>query len=450
MACSKRRPRREITSQSSSSLVTLDKHIEHPTDQWRLCLTGLDAIEALEFLMETLQDALDQKSGQSKTNLTLDDLGPKIEYWDGMTTSILPRIKEQTNSLSLSLDLHDSTRHPNPNFESTIDLLFNLNITLDAAIAVIGYIALQSPLPAETHDHNLGPCKQFRCSYLLQRIKALVKRDLCTLYRASIQFIRAWECSSNDPDDSEYQANTINEKNEVLKLTAHSRHLIDKIIDLIPKSDLRFLQATWLMEAEALGPVLEILTNLTNLTIPKSKLELEPPDYYYYADVGKRRARAVVIARSTITLIKLTRTLLKRASTAETNKMPFSLDVKLNSKRLEQLRLGPTSIAQLLGVFVRALEESALDENPRPNTVNSYENVIRIAFNEFTKDLDSFLHDLDRFSIPLTPSISNSQSETEFIAWTRVLEDMWRKAIHLHLDVILPEITNRQSIEHQQ
>ncbi|KAI7960810.1 hypothetical protein MJO28_001299 [Puccinia striiformis f. sp. tritici] len=393
-------------------------------------------VEALDGLVHKYGFSLNQIFGDQLKDLTMDDMDEKSALLDELQSSLLPSVKEQIDSLLLSLDLcrPRSRKHPSPDFGLALESLSHLDQTLEKTVSSIECISLESPLPAETDDHHLKHCKEFRCSRLLWKIKGMVEGHLCELFRNCIQFIRVWELSSRHPYSFEHQTKISQKEADVLSITVESSHLIDTIIGLFGKTDLAILQEEWLAASESLSSVLEFLIVLSNCRKdhPKKQESSNPSVSLADGRTKARRAEVAEVARSAVPLVKLTRMFLKKISTStNAQRLSFSLDSELNSETLNQLHQQPISIAERLDQFVRTLwmihkKDEVIHDKDRIHTL----------LNGISDTLNSTLLLLTIHLIPTTHSINHraAHSEPQFKTWLLTLKNLWHQAINHFLD----------------
>ncbi|WAR54674.1 hypothetical protein PtB15_4B291 [Puccinia triticina] len=383
-------------------------------------------VEALDGLVRKYHFSLNQIFGEQVKNLTIDDMDEKTELLDELESILLPLIKQQINSILHSLDLRDCEILPTPDFELTLEILSNLDQTLERTISSIERISLESPMPAETHDYHLKHCKEFRCSRLLWRIKAVVEGHLCELFRNFIQFIRVWELSDSRPESLEHRTKIFQKETEVLRITAHSDHSIDAIIALFRKSDLEIIQEEWLAAAESLDSVLEFLIMLSNCTIDSKKEGIAGPADHRTNGQG---AEIVGVAGLTIPLVKLARIFLNKLAKRTTEEYPFKLDTELNSETLNLLHQDPVSIAERLDQFVRTLWMI----HKRNEPINNKDG-IRTSLNGISKSLESTSLILAAHLTPLPHQSQWCSSEPHFKTWLLTLKNLWYRAMEHFLN----------------
>ncbi|KAA1098578.1 hypothetical protein PGT21_036612 [Puccinia graminis f. sp. tritici] len=385
-------------------------------------------VEALDCLVHRYHFSLNQIFGEQLKTLTIDDMEKKAGLLEELESSLLPSMKDQITALLLSLDLRGWGKPPRPDLELALGIVSNLDQTLYETIASIECISLESPLPAETHDHHLRSCKEFRCSRLLWRIKAVVEGHLCELFRNYIDFIRLWELStsSSHPDSSEHHTKTSQKEAEILKITAHSGHLIDAIISLFRKSDLDFIQEEWLAAADSLNGVLGFLIILANCPKEPNGINAGRDDHR----TNGNRAEIAEVARLAIPLVKLTRAFLDKIGNKTTRKAAFTLDSELNSETLNQLHQEPVSIAERLDQFVRSLWMI----HKRDEVIINKDR-IRTSLSGISKTLESTLLVLAVYLVPLPHHENELPSpDPQFKTWLLTLKTLWYRAMDHFLD----------------
>jgi hypothetical protein len=361
--------------------------------------------------------------------LTIDEINKKNELMNQLESSLLPSLKQQTTTLSLSLGLNElRNHHPGPEPELILKNASNLDEALKEVVYTAEKIILESPLPAETHDHHFNRCKRFRFSCLLSRLKALVGGNLLRLFGKSIELLRLWQLSTGTSEDAEHQAEISNAKESTLLIVDESLDLIDQIINMLRKSDLALLQEEWLVPANSLSrTVLEFMSLITNPT-DESRLEAGLIDS---GGDEKKREDIARLARSIVPLIKLTRLFLHKILTT-TNKLPFMMDESIHTKPLNRLRQAPLTIAQ---IFRRLLKSLWTDY--RLNRVISNQDQIRASFSKLTEALESTLLLLSFYLIPLPHTWENSPlEESPFKVWFFKLTEVWHWAVDQALDAL--------------
>ncbi|KAI9603305.1 hypothetical protein H4Q26_002624 [Puccinia striiformis f. sp. tritici PST-130] len=109
--------------------------------------------------------------------LTRDDLETKGLLLARLASSLLPSIRNQLSSYLTSLDVREGSKSINPNFESILGMLSQLEEILDEAKECIESATLDI-IPLDTHDHHSKQFKNFRCTVLIENIlQSLYKKD---------------------------------------------------------------------------------------------------------------------------------------------------------------------------------------------------------------------------------------------------------------------------------
>ncbi|KAA1102145.1 hypothetical protein PGT21_036326 [Puccinia graminis f. sp. tritici] len=378
-------------------------------------------VETLALLHTKYRNSLSDLSSDHEADLTIDEINQKNDLMNQLESSLLPSLKHQTTTLSRSLGLNDlRNHHPDPEPELILRNASNFDEALKEVVYTAEKIILDSPLPAETHDHHFNRCKRFRFSCLRSRLRALVHGNLLNLFGKSIELLRLWQLSNGLSEDSEHQTKISKTKESTLLIVDGSLELIDQIINMLPKSDLALLQEEWPVAAKSLNTVLEFTTLITHPTDGSS----QRGDMVDSGGDEKKREDIARWARSTLPLIKLTRLFLHKISKSYTNQLPFTMDKSINSKTLNRLRQAPLIIAQ---IFKRLLQNLWIDY--RSNRVITDQDQIRASFNKLTETLESTLLLLSFYLIPLPHMWEKFPlEESPFKLWFLELTELWHRA----------------------
>ncbi|KNZ63671.1 hypothetical protein VP01_1115g3 [Puccinia sorghi] len=297
------------------------------------------ALVAFAKLISEYSFSLNQICCLEQEDLTLDQLDEKIHTWIDLRTRLLPRMKSQIVTLLQSLALSEPLIHPCPNPESTANILTEIHDTLNEARSAVVTLALEPPLPCESHDQHLKEFKRFRMSRILWKTKAVIQEILCDLFESCAVFILMWDGEGIDVEDKEFQTKSVNSRKHILSVATKSGCMIDEILEWSKLSDLAILQDEWQGLSRKLHRMLVALTEMINgryvwRTSPgqnhDGKNETE--------NNTAHRTRAIQLTRATIPMVKLARLFYDTLSNTTAHRLPFSLDPQISTYEHNSLR----------------------------------------------------------------------------------------------------------------
>ncbi|KAI9606293.1 hypothetical protein KEM48_002004 [Puccinia striiformis f. sp. tritici PST-130] len=279
-----------------------------------------------------------------QAELTRDDLETKGLLLARLASSLLPSIRNQLSSYLTSLDVREGSKSINPNFESILGMLSQLEEILDEAKECIESATLDI-IPLDTHDHHSKQFKNFRCTVLMSSIYQTM-RDFRMLFRESIRFLEAWLDWSQVPESTECRDTTLKWVKNVLRRAAACNRTISKTLQQFHASDFEVIQDEWQREVVSLNVVLRFLTTLAS---PTTTLQRKPSAF---------RKHLIELAEMTIPLLKLARIFFNRFTKRTPKKLPFKLDTELNSEILSNLRNNAAGVTRNFIFLMEILETS--------------------------------------------------------------------------------------------
>ncbi|KNE92098.1 hypothetical protein PSTG_14479 [Puccinia striiformis f. sp. tritici PST-78] len=386
------------------------------------------------------------ESGESDRNLTMEDMGEKAGILEKLQCNLLPLLKEQITSLLTALDLqHDSEdERPNLDVESTLKILSNFERTMTSTLSSIRILAHGSPLPDAKHDHRLQNLKSFRCARLYSYIDGFVKPTINSLLICCSMFTqcRAMAIALANPvlDREE----PLQSMSSICGITAAACSLIDATITLCWKSDWALIQEGWLTAEGPFNEQLEHLTKLANL--PRDlKPELavltilpsEEPDLIERTIIKTRRKAAeeemVEVAKSTMSLVKLARILVKKLLRMIPKKPIFEQDIGINSDTLKQFYDLLTPISEPLKSLASHLRD--FQETDYMITISNRDQMDTLV-NSLSENMKSTMTFIASHLDLLQCIAKNISPENDFKAWSSTLEKLWDKVVDRLLNLI--------------
>ncbi|KAH9448401.1 hypothetical protein Pst134EA_027713 [Puccinia striiformis f. sp. tritici] len=384
----------------------------------------------------------DLVSGDNDPNLAIEEIINKSQILENLQCHLLPSVKGQITSLLTSLDLqHDSQgTHPDPDVESTLGILSDLELTMTSTLSSIKILARRSNLPDNQHDHHLQNLKRYRCARLDLYIAGIIKPTINSLLLCCGGFMRC--CGLALADLASVREEVLGLTSSIRRITAAACGLIDATIAFFRKSDWALIQEGWLMAEQVFDVQLEHLTSLVDLprdSEPELALRIIPseePDLIERTSMETRRKatreQMMEIARSTISLVKLGRILAKKLS----KMIPpiFAQDSLMNSETLEQFHdlFGPIGEPlKILTSHLRYFEEidqtiTSVDRDQIDTLVTSLSENMKSTMTFLASHL-IFFEDTDDTVSP---------ESDHFMAWSGTLEELWNKVVDRLLEII--------------
>ncbi|KAA1102143.1 hypothetical protein PGT21_036300 [Puccinia graminis f. sp. tritici] len=388
-------------------------------------------VEALEYMDRKYMFSSEREADADK-HLTIDDMGEKLKRLDELETSLLPSMKELIDQLLVALDIKGSSDYPGPqpDLDLTLEILSKLDKNLKRTVSSGVFLALESPLPDEDHDHHLKKAKIFRCTHLLSEIECLVVDEIYDLLVCCMSVVQWCESLSDCSDEALLQSEVLLSRREALMSATQCQHEIDRLIKFSQKSDLAILQVTWLPPADLLDKVLVNFTNLTNPRFERNAWIVEDQNQEREAP----REEIVQVAKSTIPIIKLARILLGKLSQLSRKEVPFTLHSAIDSKSVDQLTSAQHSIAvQLDRIGFTFLKNHRTNQALEPIFDQAHAVVKKISW-----IVESHLVDIAFHLVPLPHLLLNGVNSptrhfrAQFYPW----KQLWDVAVSRLLDLL--------------
>ncbi|OAV94171.1 hypothetical protein PTTG_27042 [Puccinia triticina 1-1 BBBD Race 1] len=199
-------------------------------------------------------------------SLTIEDIAGKVKIWEKLLLILLPSIQDQLTLLLNSLDLIDPEKNPIPVANATLEILSNLDKTLESTVSAVVSLTLESPLADKNHDHDLQKLKAFQCSYLQERIKLLVESYIYyRLFRYLLPLFIQW-CAIADitVEDDLKEGSDLRER--IQATISYCNKMIARTILWCQRSDWTIIHVAWIGASVTVDDVLETLTCRTNCT----------------------------------------------------------------------------------------------------------------------------------------------------------------------------------------
>ncbi|WAQ87308.1 hypothetical protein PtA15_8A212 [Puccinia triticina] len=345
------------------------------------------------------------------------------------------RYGEELHQLTLllnSLDLIDPEKNPIPVADATLEILSNLDKTLESTVSAVVSLTLESPLADENHDHDLQKLKAFRCSYLQKRIKLLVGSDIYHhLFRYLLPLFIRW-CAIADitVEDDLKEGSDLRER--IQATISYCNKTIARTILWCRRSDWTIIHIAWIGASVTVNDVLETLTCRTNCTT-QSTPAADPNNN---EQTNAKTELIFVAAQSAIPLVKLARILVTKTTEKIWQKrmvLARGTTLELNSETIRQLHETPTAIDSLnhLSNLLMSLDR------PAPEISDEDQDSIRYSVQCLPKDMESTLTILDSVLIPLLAEIEDDLPEPHLKPFIPDLKQCWDEASKQLLDVIL-------------
>ncbi|KAH9448400.1 hypothetical protein Pst134EA_027712 [Puccinia striiformis f. sp. tritici] len=386
------------------------------------------------------------ESGEKDPNLTMEDMGDKAEILGKLQCNLLPLLKDQITSLLTSLDLQHNSEDERPNLDlgSTLKILSAFERTMMSTLSSIRILAHGSPLPDKKHDHRLHNLKSFRCARLYLYIDGIVKPTINTLLIFCSRFTQCCGVAIRLANPALGWEEPLQSMSSICGIAAAACGLIDETITLCRKSDFALIQEGWLTAEGGFNEQLEHLTELADLSRDLEAelavltiLPSEEPDLIERTIIKTRRKAAeeemVEVAKSTMSLVKLARILVKKLLRMIPKKPIFEQDIGINSNTLEQFYDLFAPVRDSLGSLVSHLREfrrtdqttTIADRDQMDTLVYSLSDDMKCTMIFIASHLSLFQY-----------RAKNISPKNDFKAWSGTLEKLWDKAVDRLLNLI--------------
>ncbi|PLW16447.1 hypothetical protein PCASD_18527 [Puccinia coronata f. sp. avenae] len=320
--------------------MDVDSETEQASSRRKWSGPSAQALQAFDKWLRDHHYSDSNRYCRDEKQLTLDQLGKKIDVLHNLRTVLLPSIKRQLVALLQSLDLSEQypasypCRHP----ESTAMILSEMHATAGDIISAVGILALKSPRPESSHDGRLKDLKNLRTTRLLPRTRYLIDLNLRDLLDTCAAWILTWD-DQEDANNVEFQAKSASTRNEISKLGVVSGYLIDGIVEWSKLSDFAILQEEWQKSTQECNKLLPVLSRFFDETSEFRKQVDENEQGENQEKRKAHQARALRLAQLTIPIVKLTRLLYsKLTNRATSHRLPFTLHSEISSKDHESLQ----------------------------------------------------------------------------------------------------------------
>ncbi|KAA1132087.1 hypothetical protein PGTUg99_036935 [Puccinia graminis f. sp. tritici] len=291
-----------------------------------------------------------------------------------MENIVLPLLQQQLSEMLESLNLDGlSAKVPSPNLFYDPAIVFRLGHTVDQIAHFVQSIApiVVDPLHSyKKNDHDYGGLKFYRTADLIEKVNDLIHQHVQTLIDHHVRFIRA---RSNYHQIGFYnESELILQSRNLIKATAQTSKVIDRIIKWSKKSDFSMIQDDCLRFAKDLDPVLEELTRRiflqTRLEKRRKSIDeghtnrLRAERENEHEDIGPhsnsnnpqdnqsntRRLtdsfeeisaapQLIQLAKTTVPIIKILRIFFNKLSNTSITKAPFTMSTRLCSNELNPM-----------------------------------------------------------------------------------------------------------------
>ncbi|OAV91013.1 hypothetical protein PTTG_28124 [Puccinia triticina 1-1 BBBD Race 1] len=364
-------------------------------------------------------------------SLTIEDMGAKVKIWKKLHSILLPSIQDQLTLLLNSLDLIDPTKNPTPVTNPTLEILSNLDKTLESTVSAVVSLTLESPLPDEKHDHGLQNLKVFRCSYLRKKIQRLLGHYIyAQLFPDRLTgFIRWCAIANSNGENLPVLEEESDLRKRIEETISRSNKLIARTITWCRTPDWAVIDQAWIEASETLDHLL-LVTSRTSRTI-QSTPESDPDES---SVIVAGRELTVKVAKSAISLVKLARILVNKTSQEILKKVISTwgtTTLELNSEIIERLQQSPQFIdgLQRLSVLLRFLSCA-------PRELRFVHQHIHSSVQDLPKDIESTLAVLDSVLIPLLDPIEHDSPEPCLKSFLPDLKQSWDTASRHLMGVI--------------
>ncbi|KAI9622440.1 hypothetical protein H4Q26_015119 [Puccinia striiformis f. sp. tritici PST-130] len=395
------------------------------------------------------------ESGENDPNLTMEDMGEKAEILEKLQCNLLPLLKEQIPSLLTSLDLqHDSgDERANLDVEPTLKILSNFERTMTSTLSSIRILAHGSPLPDRKHDHHLHNLKSIRCARLYLYIDGYVKLTINGLLICCSSYMQCCGLAIRLANPALSWEEPLHSMSSICEMTAAVCGAINETITLCRKSDWALIQEGWLTAEGELNEHLRKLADLPRDLEPElavlAILPSEEPDLIERTIIETRRKATeeemAEVAKSTMSLVKLARILVKKLLRMIPKKPIFEQDIGISSDTLEQFHDLFTPIRKSLGSLASHLRDfrgtnqviTISDRDQMDTLVNSLSDDMKCTMIFIASHLSLFQY-----------RAKNIPPENYFKAWSGTLEKLWDKVVDQLLNLILSrEVEPEQPLE---
>ncbi|PLW12829.1 hypothetical protein PCASD_22467 [Puccinia coronata f. sp. avenae] len=322
----------ELTNADHSMDVDSDPGNPSSRRNWRA--QSDQVLRQFDKLLADYDNTVNPPSHHSRKHRAIDQLDDKVVVLHLFRTKLLPSIKHQLVALLQSLDLSEHSTYPCPNPELTAKVLSKMRGTLCNVIAAVENLTRRPPLSELSHDRHLNDFKQFRMDRTQWKTQRVIYRNLAKLFETCAEWIVSWKLQ-DDPNDLEFQAQSLNTRNQIFTLAVDSRISIDELLEWSKLPDLAILQDEWRGSTQRCNKMLQAFSEILNGTCVWRQRVNENEQGNNQEEKTARQTGAIQLARSIIPIVKLTRLFYSKLCNT---RLPFTLDPEISSGELHSLR----------------------------------------------------------------------------------------------------------------
>ncbi|KAH9445916.1 hypothetical protein MJO28_012243 [Puccinia striiformis f. sp. tritici] len=293
------------------------------------------------------------------------ELDLRKAFLNQLRSSLLPLLREQTNSLSELLDPSRLQIDPEPTLELILDTQSELDTTLHQIEDALNNLHYKSdPLVKSSEREDDGHFKEFkgfRMFGLDNRFRGLL-HPTTSLFEQSQKLIRQLELSteesqstsSNISDSEEVQSPPINialTRKQIINSACCSSNAAESMIEWIQRSDIQLLQHFWTSHLRRIDSGMEQLLKL--ISLPDDS---EGDDGLSDDHITPPSELTIQLAYQVLPTIKLSRLFCKKIITNGLNSKRCPLCTDLSSKQLTDLSDLSGEVATLVSFLVGQLK----------------------------------------------------------------------------------------------
>ncbi|KAI9620345.1 hypothetical protein KEM48_008237 [Puccinia striiformis f. sp. tritici PST-130] len=226
-------------------------------------------------------------------------------------------------------------------------------------------------------------------------------------------YIRAWQLSCHRP--SKVKCYFRFQKGEaIFEKTDYCNQFVDQIIRSCQLSDFDLLQIEW---SASIPKLEELITTLTE------------------ESHGSRLGKIEGLAKKTVLLVKLIRTLINKISNPWKKKsITFRLDTELNSTTLSRLHDPPHFISSDFKLVTQILLGSSRSNELRNNGGGRDEQfrsdqIRTLVINKISKTVNNFITLLVSNLVPIDHDFDPLSLESNYMLWVRTWKHIWDSAL---------------------
>ncbi|KAA1105974.1 hypothetical protein PGT21_025391 [Puccinia graminis f. sp. tritici] len=339
------------------------------------------------------------------------------DLFDSLRSSLLPRLRQQITSMSLSLDPTNLLKSPDLHLKLILDIQSEFELTwaqIEFAVRTIGP-ALSKSLPEDDPDDPLHKeFKNFRTGTLRRWLHLRLTRHVFKFFKEAYASIQQLQLSHQTPGNSSPRAFSSTRKSRYASSVLED---IDDSIEWLTKSEICLVQLDWPNKIQNISLTLTTLQTFIIHETTRSQRKKKR---------SKSKARsesAIQFVKSLLPIAKLSRLFCNKQLEWSANHRSLPLSTELSSQQLRTLVYLPVRADDSLD----HLRDLLRKENWEDESIDC--SALRDVVNDIRQAFEYALFLIPLHFVPLIPNTNGYLSQDYFRNWFTTWSTQWNLAM---------------------